>query len=122
MDTAAAISSPLPFASLSFSSDRPHPVHLNRRAWLSLPLACGAAACNAAAAPSAAEPIRIALIEGLSGPFGNAGEAVFRNLLWATERINQRGGVKLPGGARPLLLVRHDSKGNAEEAISARRA
>ena len=69
------------------------------------------------AAP-AREPIRLALIEGLSGAFANAGEAVWRNLLWATERVNQRGGVALPGGARPLALVRFDSKGATEEALS----
>ncbi len=66
-------------------------------------------------------PIRLAFIEGLSGAFANAGEAVFRNLLWATERVNARGGVKLPGvpgGSRPLALVRFDSKGNTEEALS----
>ena len=68
--------------------------------------------------PTAREPIRLALIEGLSGPFANAGEAVFRNLLWATERVNRRGGVPLPGGARPLQLVRYDSKGNTEEALT----
>lgn len=67
-------------------------------------------------------PIRLALIEGLSGPFANTGEAVYRNLLWAVERVNQRGGVKLPGGARDLVLVRHDSKGQTEEALSAFRA
>ena len=67
---------------------------------------------------AATEPIRLALIEGLSGPFANAGEAVFRNLLWATERINQRGGVRLADGARPLQLLRFDSKGSTEEALS----
>jgi branched-chain amino acid transport system substrate-binding protein len=66
----------------------------------------------------AAEPIKLALIEGLSGPFGNAGEAVYRNLVWATERVNARGGVKLPGGPRPLQLLRFDSKGATEEALS----
>ncbi|MDP3082802.1 MAG: branched-chain amino acid ABC transporter substrate-binding protein [Rubrivivax sp.] len=69
-------------------------------------------------APAQAQPIRLALIEGLSGPFGNAGDAVWRNLLWAVERVNQRGGVKLPEGARPLALQRFDSKGNTEEALS----
>ncbi|AEF91254.1 hypothetical protein DelCs14_4275 [Delftia sp. Cs1-4] len=71
------------------------------------------------------EPIRLALIESLSGPFANTGEAVFRNLLWATERVNARGGVPLPaaqGGARPLAIERHDSKGQNEEALSALRA
>ncbi len=69
-----------------------------------------------------AKPIRLALIESMSGPFANTGEAVFRNLLWAVERVNARGGVKLPGGARPLQLDRYDSKGQNEEALSALRA
>ena len=93
-------------------------MHLTRRAWLALPLALGLPPCRAQAGPTTAEPIRIALIEGLSGPFANAGEAVFRNLLWAVERINELGGVRLPGGARPLALLRMDSKGNTEEALS----
>jgi len=67
-------------------------------------------------------PIKVALIESLSGPFANTGEAVFRNLVWATERVNARGGVKLPGGTRPLLIERFDSKGQNEEALSALRA
>jgi branched-chain amino acid transport system substrate-binding protein len=70
------------------------------------------------AANAAMEPVRIAMIEGLSGSFGNAGEAVYRNLLLAVERINARGGVRLPGGARPLELLRFDSKGNNEEALA----
>jgi len=69
-----------------------------------------------------AAPIRIGMIEGLSGPFANTGEAVFRNLVWATERVNARGGVKLPGGNRPLLIERFDSKGQTEEALSALRS
>ena len=68
------------------------------------------------------EPIRIGMIEGLSGPFANTGEAVFRNLVWATERVNARGGVKLPGGNRPLEIVRFDSKGQTEEALSGLRS
>ena len=67
-------------------------------------------------------PIKIAMIEGLSGPFANTGEAVFRNLVWATERVNARGGVKLPpsaGGSQPLMLERFDSKGQNEDALTA---
>jgi branched-chain amino acid transport system substrate-binding protein len=78
-----------------------------------------------APAPATGAPIRIAMIEGLSGPFANTGEAVFRNLVWATERVNARGGVKLPaaqGGNRPLVIERFDSKGQAEEALSSLRA
>jgi branched-chain amino acid transport system substrate-binding protein len=74
-----------------------------------------------AAVPSAA-PIRIAMIEALSGPFANTGESVLRNLSWAVERVNQRGGVRLPQGARPLKLDRYDNKNQAEEALSVLRA
>jgi branched-chain amino acid transport system substrate-binding protein len=67
-------------------------------------------------------PIRIAQIEALSGSLGNGGEAVFRNLVWAVERVNGRGGVKLPDGKHLLQLERYDSKGQNEEALSALRA
>ena len=86
-----------------------------RRACLALPM------CLVApwlVAQLAAGPIRLALIEGLSGPFGNAGEAVFRNLLLATERVNRRGGVRVGGAVRPLALQRLDSKGSTEEALA----
>ncbi|WP_298436815.1 branched-chain amino acid ABC transporter substrate-binding protein [Ottowia sp.] len=69
-----------------------------------------------------AEPIQLALVESLSGPFANTGEAVFRNLVWATERVNARGGVPLPGGARPLAVRRFDSKGQVEESLASLRA
>ena len=67
-------------------------------------------------------PIQLALVEGLSGPFGNTGEAVYRNLQWAVERVNQRGGVRLPQGARKLAITRYDSKGQTEEALSVLRS
>jgi branched-chain amino acid transport system substrate-binding protein len=67
-------------------------------------------------------PIKMALIEGLSGGNANGGEAVFRNLVWAVERVNARGGVKTAAGARPLSLERHDSKGQIEDALSSLRA
>ncbi|HRO54377.1 MAG TPA: branched-chain amino acid ABC transporter substrate-binding protein [Alicycliphilus sp.] len=86
--------------------------------------ACSLALLPLSATTTSAQgaPIKLALIESLSGSFANTGEAVFRNLLWATERVNARGGVKLPGGARPLQLLRYDSKGSNEEALSALRA
>ena len=92
--------------------------------WLAAVAALSWAALTAAAqtpkAPTG-EPIRLAMIEGLSGSFANTGEAVFRNLVWATERVNARGGVPWPGGARPLVIERMDSKGQTEEAITALR-
>ena len=48
-----------------------------------------------------------------------------RDSVWAVERVNARGGVKLPasaGGNVPLQLERFDSKGQAEEALSALRS
>lgn len=62
-----------------------------------------------------APALKMAMIEGLSGPNGNAGEAVYRNLVWAVERVNARGGVQ-------LALERFDSKGQSEEALSALRS
>ena len=76
----------------------------------------------AQAQPASLPPVRIALIESLSGPFANTGEAVFRNLVWATERVNARGGVKLADGAHPLLVQRYDNKGQNEEALAALRS
>ncbi len=94
---------------------------VSRRQWLA-----GAAAALAAASSSVRaqrpDPIPLALIEGLSGPFANAGEAVWRNLAFAVERVNARGGVRLPGGARALSLRRFDSKGGVEEALAQLRA
>ncbi len=83
--------------------------------WLSVPAAAQTAA-------PALPPVRVAMIEGLSGPFANTGEAVFRNLVWAVERVNARGGVALPTGKRLLALERFDSKGQTEEALSGLRA
>ena len=94
--------------------------------YLQLPLLCAqfgiAGAAVAAAKAKLAQPIKLALVESLSGPFANTGEAVFRNLLWATERVNARGGVCLADGLHELVIERYDSKGQNEEALSALRA
>ncbi|MEO6973801.1 MAG: branched-chain amino acid ABC transporter substrate-binding protein [Rhodoferax sp.] len=100
-------------------------MNISRRRLLnSLTAALCAPAASFAQTPQGG-PIKLALIEGLSGPFANAGEAVYRNLLWAVERVNAHGGVKLPearGGNRLLQLDRYDSKGQNEEALSALRS
>jgi branched-chain amino acid transport system substrate-binding protein len=72
---------------------------------------------NAAVAAGQAEPIRIGMIEGMSGPFANAGEAVARNLRLAIENVNAGGGVKLPDGRHPLALVVFDNKQGVEESL-----
>ena len=94
--------------------------------YLQLPLLCaplGVWAADAVKGPTPAlAPIKLALVESLSGPFANTGEAVFRNLLWATERVNLRKGVLLRDGHHRLVIERFDSKGQNEEALSALRA
>ena len=69
----------------------------------------------AAGGASSAAPLKLALVESMSGPFANTGEAVLRNIAWAVERVNARDGAK-------LQLQRYDSKGQNEEALSALRA
>lgn len=86
--------------------------------WVSAAL-CAPALATAQVPPP---PVKLALVEGLSGAFANTGEAVYRNLVWAVERVNQRGGVRTPQGPRRLVLERFDSKGQAEEALAALRS
>jgi branched-chain amino acid transport system substrate-binding protein len=87
--------------------------------WVLKTLSTALCACalsgGTAHAQTPVAPIRLAIIEALSGPNANAGEAVFRNLVWAVERVNARGGVK-------LALDRYDSKGQNEEALSVLRS
>ena len=81
-----------------------------------LPLVGGVSTAQTASTPA----FKLAMIEGLSGPNAAPGEAVFRNLAWAVERVNARGGVKLSasaGGSQMLVLERYDSKGQNEEAL-----
>ncbi len=62
-------------------------------------------------------PINLALIEATSGPFANAGDAVQRNLQWAIEKINARGGVRLADGKHLLQLKVFDNKGQVDESL-----
>jgi len=66
-------------------------------------------------------PVKLALIEGLSGSNASGGEAVYRNLVWAIERVNARGGVPWGKTSLPLVLERFDSQGQTQEALSALR-
>jgi branched-chain amino acid transport system substrate-binding protein len=67
----------------------------------------------AATAP-AQDSIKIAFIEGLSGPFANVGEIGLRHYQIATEAVNARGGVL--GGIK-FEMVSFDSKTNPQEAL-----
>jgi branched-chain amino acid transport system substrate-binding protein len=82
--------------------------------------ALGVTACGIAYGASApATPIRIGMIDGVSGAFANAGEAVVRNLQLAIERVNAHGGVTLPSGKHPLELSVFDNKQGVEESLVA---
>nr|WP_061168267.1 branched-chain amino acid ABC transporter substrate-binding protein [Caballeronia hypogeia] len=67
-------------------------------------------------------PVKLALIEGMSGPFANAGAMVERNLRFGVERVNAQGGVKLADGVHPLQLVVLDGKGSSEASLVQLRA
>ena len=87
-------------------------------------LAAGVAAATGVQAEEApaGKPIQLALIEGMSGPFADAGAAVERNLRFGVERVNAGGGVALRDGRHPLELVTLDSKGSPEAALVQLRA
>jgi branched-chain amino acid transport system substrate-binding protein len=70
------------------------------------------------AASTAAEPVRLAVLEPLSGPFANVGEGNKRALQLAVAAVNARGGVL---GGRPLEPVFLDHKMNPQEALLALR-
>ena len=84
-------------------------------------LALSASAWAAVPTAVTGAPIRIGMIDGMSGSFANAGEAVVRNLQLAIERINARGGVKLPDGSHPLALAIFDNKQGVEDSLVALR-
>jgi branched-chain amino acid transport system substrate-binding protein len=93
----------------------------SRRAILKSLVATACVPAFALAQP-ATPAIKLAVVEGFSGGNANGGEAVYRNLVWAVERVNQRGGVSTRDGQRQLQLDRYDSKGNVEDALSALRS
>lgn len=74
------------------------------------------------AQPKKPPAIRLAVIEAMSGPFANTGEAIMRNLRFAVDRINDAGGVRLKDGPHRLELVTFDSRNQVDEAMIMLRA
>ncbi len=72
-----------------------------------------AVALSLISSASAQETIRIAYIEGLSGPFANVGEIGLRHYQIAAEAVNARGGVL---GGRKFEIVAFDHKTSPQEA------
>ena len=61
------------------------------------------------------ETVKIAMIEGLSGPFGNVGQNLLKNWQFLSERVN---GAKNVAGVR-FEIIGIDSKGSPQEALNA---
>jgi len=62
-------------------------------------------------ATRAADPIRVALIEPLSGPFANIGQSAQYGFQWEFDRLNAQGGVL----NRKYELIPLDNKSNPQE-------
>ena len=75
-----------------------------------IPFALGVLALSLSAL--AADPIKIAVIDPLSGPFANVGEAMVRHVQMAADLVNARGGAL---GSK-FEVVAFDSKSNPQEA------
>ena len=73
----------------------------------------------AATSSFAADNVRIAVIDPLSGPFANVGEAMVRYTQLAADAINARGGVL--GGSK-FEIIALDSKSSPQEAQLALKA
>jgi branched-chain amino acid transport system substrate-binding protein len=71
------------------------------------------AAAMVSAGALAAETVKIAVIDPLSGPFANVGEAMVRHVQLAADTINERGGFL---GGTKFEVVQFDSKSNPQEA------
>jgi branched-chain amino acid transport system substrate-binding protein len=67
----------------------------------------------AALSSTAAETVKIAVIDPLSGPFANVGEAMVRYTQLAADAINSRGGVL---GGTKFEIIALDSKSSPQEA------
>lgn len=67
----------------------------------------------AASTASAAEPIQIAIIDTLSGPFAREGRAIVQHHRYMAALINREGGVL----GRPLEILALDNKGSPQESL-----
>ena len=70
--------------------------------------------CSGAAWAQKGETVKIAMIEGLSGPFGNVGQNQLKNWQFLAENFN---GSKNAAGVK-LEIVGMDSKGSPQEALN----
>ena len=70
--------------------------------------------CSGAAWAQKGETVKIAMIEGLSGPFGNVGQNQLKNWQFLADHLN---GAKNAAGVK-IEIVGMDSKGSPQEALN----
>jgi branched-chain amino acid transport system substrate-binding protein len=83
-----------------------------RNLFLRAALAAAASMLLGALPAAAQDTVKIAFLEGLSGPFANVGEVGLRHLQFAAERVNEKGGVL----GRKIEVVPFDTKTSPQEA------
>lgn len=59
------------------------------------------------------DEVRVAFIEGLSGPFATLGEAALQGFEYTAEEINANGGIQ----GKKVVIVPFDNKTNAQESL-----
>jgi len=77
-------------------------------------LAIAFLAIGGAVSSANAQDIRIAHIEGLSGPFANVGDHWLSEFRFAADRVNSQGGVL---NGRKLSVIPFDNKGSPQESL-----
>ena len=70
--------------------------------------------CSGAVWAQKGETVKIAMIEGLSGPFGNVGQNQLKSWQFVAESMN---GAKNPAGVK-FEIVGMDSKGSPQDALN----
>lgn len=75
-------------------------------------------ACAGAAFAQSGETVKIAMIEGLSGPFGNVGQNQLKSWQFLSEQLNGKNNV---AGVK-FEVVGFDSKGSPQEALNSFKA
>lgn len=83
--------------------------------WSVLGLAAAALVAVTSSATHAADPVRIAFIDPLTGPFATTGESGLRMFEYAAEKlVNEKGGVL---GGRPFEIVPLDNQISPKESL-----
>ncbi len=88
---------------------------INRRKFNQFVIALAGGFCALAALPSlAADPVRIAFIDPLSGPFAAVGSSGLKQFQFIADEINKAGGVL---GGRKLQVIGFDNKISPKESL-----